>query len=182
MVGYNKNRRQRRKEAGREAHGGQRHTEGTERVTDGGGEEGKQTQGEKETKGEKWTKGEREEGNRPAKGERRREAKGQEPAGMEKDREKAEEEGDELHSDAPQGRQSPRPVPRRHIWLEEPALPTPTFLVLLPHHQIPPSQSILFPPPILPVGFQSPRPQFPPRTKKVAALPNWAALASRPHE
>ena len=94
-------------------------------MTDGRGEEGKQTQGEKETKGEKWTKGKREEGNRPAKGERRREAKGQEPAGMEKDREKAEEEGDELHSDAPQGRQSPRPVPRRHIWLEEPALLTP---------------------------------------------------------
>ena len=64
------NRRQRWKEAGREAHGGQRHTEGTERVTDSGGEEGKQTQGEKETKGEKWTKGKRDEGNRPAKGER----------------------------------------------------------------------------------------------------------------
>lgn len=44
---------------------------------------------------------------------------------MEKDREKAEEEGDELHSDAPQGRQSPRPAPRRHTWLEEPALLTP---------------------------------------------------------
>ena len=91
-------------------------------MTDSGGEEGKQTEGEKESKGEKQTKGKREDGNRPAKGESEMER------GRERERERVrgpqewrqgEGRGGRRRaslSDAPQGHQSPRPAPQLHIW------------------------------------------------------------------
>lgn len=113
------NRRQRWKEAGREAH----NTAG-ESDTDSGGEEGKQTEGEKESKGEQQTKGKREDGNRPAKGARERWRGGERERERERVRgpqewRQGEGRGGRRRaslSDAPQGHQSPRPAPRLHIW------------------------------------------------------------------